>query len=123
MIRGIAICLVLALAATSASRLACVWECVEVKGETHAAAACHEVPLSGPTLAASDAHCPLTPDGTAIWTAKGNEPQRMREVLEGARQPHPSEAAMIAPPVHPTGPPPLHHARGPAFQANSVRRI
>jgi hypothetical protein len=123
MIRGITVCLVLALASTSASRLACVWDCVAVEDAAHAAAPCHEVPVSGPTLTGSNSHCPLTADSTAIWTAKGSEPQRVRVTLDVARQPVPYEGTLFASAFNVTGPPPLHHARGAARQTNSVLRI
>lgn len=123
MIRGTALCLVLALTAASASRLACVWECVEPDGGAGATAACHDVPASGATLTAAESHCPLTPEGAALWTVKGSEPQRLRDALDVARLSHAFDGAIIAWPFRFTGPPPLHHARGAALQTNAVLRI
>ena len=78
MARSTALCLVLALTTVSVSRLACVWECVETQGATHAAAPCHEAPAQVPVLTAAASHCPLTPDEAALWAAKSYEPLRIR---------------------------------------------
>jgi hypothetical protein len=87
--RWTALFLVLALTATSASRLACVWECTDETADAHAAASCHES-SGGDTLGASASHCPLTPEAAELWTAKGHEPQRLRPTLDTVRTPNPA---------------------------------
>jgi hypothetical protein len=75
--RAAALIVLVALTAGSARQLACVWECAEPAG-TPQAASCHETAAHGPSLAAADVHCPLTPDAAVLTTGAAGEPQRPR---------------------------------------------
>jgi hypothetical protein len=100
-----------------------VWECVEVAGETHAAASCHEVAARGATLTASASHCPLTSEETALWTAKGYEPQRLRPVTAAERHDTLSAMFTLAAAFRRIGPRAGNYSRGAVFHSNSILRI
>jgi hypothetical protein len=125
MSRSTALCLVLALTTASASRLACVWECVDRRADAHAAAPCHEAPERGPTVAAAAAtHCPLTPDEAALWVAKSSESPRTRVAhAAAAALPGPfADSTRAARNERPSGAPPPYALR-PPFQSLTVLRI